>query len=126
MEIVPLTGDLVVEARVRSRDIDHVRVGQRADVRLTALNQRMTPMAHGHVVYVSADALPDDAQARPDPGQLYREGHAGPEWRQPSIRISSPSPECRQKSTSRPASERFFEYLIKPVTDSMSRAFREH
>jgi HlyD family secretion protein len=125
LEIVPLREDLLVEARVRSRDIDHVEIGQRAEVRLTALDQRTTPMAHGHVVYVSADAVPDDAK----PGQA-------PDSYITRVRLdqlgSGSDPNFKAKP-GMPAEvyiqtgERtFFQYLMKPVTDSMNRAFREH
>ena len=63
MEIVPVQDELIIEVRVRPQDIDHVKPGQEASVRLTALNRRVTPTLLGHVVYVSADALPDETQA---------------------------------------------------------------
>ena len=125
MEIVPLREDLVVEARVRSRDIDHVEVGQRAEVRLTALDQRTTPMAHGHVIYVSADAVPDDAK----PGQ-------SPDSYITRVRIDQigtstesnfkPKPGMPAEVYVQTGARTFFQYLMKPVTDSMNRAFREH
>ena len=39
-------------------EIDNIKVGEKATVRLTALNQRTTPVLNGQVFYVSADALP--------------------------------------------------------------------
>ena len=62
MEILPLRDSLIIEVRVRPQDIDHVKIGQEASIRLTALNRRTTPTLLGKVVYVSADALPDDLQ----------------------------------------------------------------
>jgi HlyD family secretion protein len=62
MEILPLRDNLVIEVCVRPQDIDHVKIGQEASVRLTALNRRTTPTLTGKVLYVSADALPDDLQ----------------------------------------------------------------
>jgi membrane fusion protein, type I secretion system len=125
LEIVPLPDDLVIEARVRSRDIDQVQVGQKADIRLTALNQRTTPVAHGRVIYVSADALPDDAK----PGQTpdgyiarVRLDHAASVL-DPNFK---PKPGMPAEVYIKTSARTFFEYLMKPVTDSMSRAFREH
>ena len=63
---MPLDADLVIQARVRPQDIDSVRIGQSASVRLTALNKRTTPMVEGRVTYVSADALPARTGARGD------------------------------------------------------------
>ena len=43
MDIAPQDDDLIVNARVSLVDIDSVAVGQKAEIRLTALNARMTP-----------------------------------------------------------------------------------
>lgn len=51
--------ELIVEARVRPEDVNHVRIGSLADVRLTDLQQRVSPSVPGRVVYVSADRLTD-------------------------------------------------------------------
>lgn len=54
LELLPVNDELIIEARMKPRDITHVKEGQEALVRLTALNQRMTPVISGRVVYVSA------------------------------------------------------------------------
>jgi HlyD family secretion protein len=125
LEIIPMPEDLVIEVRVRSRDIDHVEVGQKAAVRLTALDQRTTPMAHGHVVYVSADAVPDDAKPGQSPdGYITRiRLDSSMSWGDPNFRPKAGMPAEVYIQT---GSRTFFEYLMKPVTDSMNRAFREH
>jgi Cation efflux system protein CusB domain 1 len=41
-----------------------VKEEQNALVRLTALNQRLTPMIEGEVVYVSADTVADQGMRR--------------------------------------------------------------
>ena len=61
LELLPMHEELLIEARVNPNDISHVRVGQQALARLSALNQRITPMIEAKVVYVSADALPEQA-----------------------------------------------------------------
>jgi HlyD family secretion protein len=125
MEIVPLRGDLVVEARVRSRDIDHVEVGQRAEIRLTALDQRTTPMAHGHVIYVSADAVPDDAKPGQSPDSYITRVHVDQIGANPESNFR-PKPGMPAEVYIQTGARTFFQYLMKPVTDSMNRAFREH
>ena len=57
MEIAPQDDELVVNAQVLPINIDSVAVGQRAEVRLTALNVRTTPAIYGNVVSVSGDSL---------------------------------------------------------------------
>lgn len=60
MEIVPQDDDLIVEALMKPEDIDVVRVGLPAQVRLTAYSFRMVPPLDGEVVYVSADRVTDE------------------------------------------------------------------
>ena len=59
LELLPLDDKLVIEGRINPSDISHVHGGQDALIRLTALNQRLTPVIAGRVVYVSADAIAD-------------------------------------------------------------------
>jgi HlyD family type I secretion membrane fusion protein len=122
MDIVPLQDELVIEAHVRPQDIDHVKQGQTAMVRLTALSQRVTPMIGGEVTYVSADAVQDErgqvsdtylARVRLDPREAAKLGDFRPLPGMPA--------EVYIKTTDRT----FFEYVFKPIRDSMTRAFRE-
>lgn len=57
MEIVPDSDDLIVEALVPPKDIDIVRSGQSARVRLTAYSVREVPPVTGEVMNVSADRI---------------------------------------------------------------------
>lgn len=57
MEIVPNNEQLIVQAIVKPEDIDVVRAGQTAKVRLNAYNIRKTPPITGTVIYVAADRL---------------------------------------------------------------------
>src|SRR5438045_9494159 len=50
---------LIVEARIRPEDINYVRPGAEADIRLTAYKQRTTPLVYGSVIYVSGDRMTD-------------------------------------------------------------------
>ncbi|EGU31950.1 putative type I secretion protein, HlyD family [Vibrio ichthyoenteri ATCC 700023] len=57
MEIVPDSDELIVEAIVSPKDIDVVRPGLDARVRLTAYSARNTPPVMGEVLHVSADRV---------------------------------------------------------------------
>ena len=70
LEILPSDVPLIIEAQVPRTEIDNVKVGQKATVRLTALNRRTTPVLKGEVYYVSADSLPI-ASAGPTPKEVY-------------------------------------------------------
>ncbi|GIC76822.1 HlyD family type I secretion periplasmic adaptor subunit [Moritella sp. F3] len=60
MEIVPEGDELIVDAIVKSEDIDMVRQGLKAKVRLSAYSIRNTAPVTGEVVYVAADRIPQN------------------------------------------------------------------
>jgi HlyD family secretion protein len=64
LDLVPADSALLVEAMVAPTDIEHVRVGQPVNIRLTAYKAHQVPVVTGHLVYVSADRLLD-AQNQP-------------------------------------------------------------
>jgi HlyD family secretion protein len=124
MEILPLRDKLVIEVRVRPQDIDHVKVGQDASIRLTALNRRTTPTLLGKVAYVSADALPDDLQTVQG-REVYVVRIQLDEEQPPPMQNFKPKPGMPAEVYIRTAERTFFEYLTQPIRDSMARAFRE-
>ncbi|HEV2560176.1 MAG TPA: HlyD family type I secretion periplasmic adaptor subunit [Microvirga sp.] len=125
MEIVPMREGLVVEARVRPQDIDDVTAGQSAAIRLSALSQRVTPMISGKVVYVSADALPDDKVGPGPRSDVYVVRVALDEGEASSVKHFEPTPGMPAEVYITTAERTFLEYLLQPLKDSMSRAFRE-
>jgi HlyD family type I secretion membrane fusion protein len=124
MEILPLRASLIIEVRVRPQDIDHVKVGQEASIRLTALNQRTTPTLLGKVAYVSADALPDDLQTVQG-HEVYVVRIQLAEEQPPPMQNFKPKPGMPAEVYIKTAERTFFEYLTQPIRDSMARAFRE-
>lgn len=55
LQIVPDNDELLIEALIKPTDIDSVKKGQKALVRLSAYNYRTTPVLHGKVIYIDAD-----------------------------------------------------------------------
>lgn len=121
MEIVPDQRHLIIEARVGPDDIEEVRQGMTADVRLTPYHQRSTRLLVGTVTYVSADRLVDEATRAPyytayvevDPQSLKAERHV-------SLHPGMPA-EVFVRTRERSA----LDYLLEPVTNSLRRAGRE-
>ena len=56
-DVVPSNEMLVVEARIRPQDIDHVYADASAKVRLAAFDARTTPLLPGRVTFVSPDRM---------------------------------------------------------------------
>ncbi len=123
LEIVPCYAPLIFEALVALTDIDALKVGQPAVVRLTALNQRTTPVLTGEVAYVSADAVGSGAERRQREVFVIRVSLQPEELAR--VNGFSPTPGMPAEVMVQTAERSFAEYLARPVTDSMSRAFRE-
>ena len=121
MEVVPDSDDLQTEARLQPNDIDQVQVGQKALIRFSAFNQRVTPQLVGLVSYVSADVSHDQQS-----NAAYF-----------TVRMTLPDEERRrlaglQLVSGMPAevfmqtgSRTMMSYLLKPLTDQFNRAFVE-
>lgn len=122
-EILPKGVPLIIEAQVPRSDIDGVRVGQGAIVRLTALNQRTTPVLNGEVYYVSADSLPNKTEEVTQEVYLARVSIDADEIKR--VPGFSPTPGMPAEIMIQTATRTFFDYLSRPISDSMSRAFRE-
>lgn len=123
LALLPSGDELIIQVNVRPQDIAHVKVGQEALVRLTALNQRTTPMITGTVVFVSADALPNEKKLNSDNIYVARVG-LDPA-RTAEIKDFLPTPGMPAEVYIKTGRRTFFEYLARPVLDTMSRAFRE-
>jgi len=121
MTIVPENDNLAIEARLSADKVDQVHNGQSAHVRLSALNQRTTPELAGVVTLVSADIVRD-----PQSSAAYYD-----------VKIDLPPAEVRRLGTLQlvpgmPAeiflltqNRTMLSYLFKPMTDQLSRMFRE-
>jgi membrane fusion protein, type I secretion system len=132
LELLPVDDQLVIEGRIKPSDIAHVQNGQAALVRLTALNKRMTPVIEGTVVYLSADAIAD---------RLAQEQTAAVAFDRQSyiVRVKldeadvhskvgafRPTPGMPADLYIKTGERTFVEYMLRPLLDSFSRAFREH
>lgn len=121
LDIVPENADLLVRARIKPEDINYVRVGSEADVRLTAFRQRMTPTVKGLVTYISADRLTDSATNIPYYSVNIRVSleilkKAG------DLELQAGMPaEVFIRTTSRNA----LQYFLDPITGFLQRSMRE-
>lgn len=121
LEILPTSNDLVISARVAPQDVDVVKVGQGASVRFVALNTRTTPEVPATIEYISADRLIDPATQEPYFDARLKLGSELP----PSFNIDQIYPGMPVDAFIKTGDRTFVEYLVKPVTDSFSKAFRE-
>lgn len=123
LEILPVDEPLIIEVQIPRVEIDSVRRGQAATVRLTALNQRTTPVLDGEVYYVSADAITDGAGE--EMREIYLARISIPAEQLARVRNFAPTPGMPAEIMIQTASRTFVQYITKPIRDSMTRAFRE-
>lgn len=119
-QIVPSGSDLAFKARIPPTDITHVKPGQPARVKISALNARVYDDVPAEVARVDADATIDEKT-----GQHYF------------------AVEIRLKTDSYPGrallgagmvgqayiegeSRTFASYMLRPLVESLGRSFREH
>ncbi len=118
MTIVPTHETLSVEARIGTADIDQVAVGQEAVLRFPALNQRTTPEIKGTVSRIGADLTKD-----PQANAVYF-----------TVRISVADndrdafklvPGMPVEAFISTHERTALSYLMKPISDQVTKAFRE-
>jgi HlyD family type I secretion membrane fusion protein len=121
LDVVPLEEKLVVEARVKPDDVDHVRLGSDAEVRLTAYEQRKMPKLMGKVVSVSPDRVTDPqsgmswftVQVEVDLGPLKDTPNVGMQTGMAAeVFVTTPN-------------RSLLDYLLQPLLDTARRGMRE-
>ncbi len=122
-EILPADEPLIIEAQIPRTEIDQVHQGLSATVRLIALNQRTTPVLTGEVFYVSADSIVDRTVEQSP--EVYIARVTVPPEEMGRVHGFSPTPGMPAEIMIQTAERTFVQYLTKPITDSMTRAFRE-
>ena len=131
LELLPVNDELIIEARVNPNEITHVKEGQDALVRMSALNQRLIPMIEGKVIYLSADTVSEqNARKGGEPDTTRRSSfvvRVRLDERDTLSKIESfrPTPGMPADVFIETGQRTFFNYLLRPVLDSFSRAFRE-
>lgn len=121
LEIVPQKEELVIDAEVSLMDIDRVSIGMIAEVRLTVFKQAVTPVIEGKVTNLSADRVVDEktgnqyyqAQVELTPESLQKLSH---------LELVPGMPVDVMIKTGQ---RTLFEYLTKPITNAIAKAFTE-
>jgi len=120
MYIVPENDRLIAKVRISPVDIDKISVGQPATLRFSAFNQDETPQFNGKVIAISADALLDEASG----ATFYEAMVEIPDEALANSKFQL-LPGMPVEAMLRTESRNVLSYLVKPLTDSISRTFRE-
>ena len=120
MEIAPLSDHLIIEAKVMVNDISDLKLGQEAEVSISAFKSSSTPPVKSKITYISADRLtmPTGQGALPY-YSVYLEPDAS------SVKSLGeplmPGMQAQVSITTRPRTA--FDYFIGPLRDRMGKAF---
>lgn len=121
LELVPVNDKLIVEARINPQDIDKVRAGLPAAIKLTAFKQRTTPELAGELQYVSADILRD-----PRGEAVYFLARIEvPEEEAKRLGDKQLQPGMMAEVFIRTGERTMADYLLQPLRDSFRRAWLE-
>ncbi|MBT7363824.1 MAG: HlyD family efflux transporter periplasmic adaptor subunit, partial [Rhodospirillaceae bacterium] len=121
LDVVPDSERLVIEARVTPTDIDIVRPGLDAQVRLSAFNQRVTPTVDGTVSWVSADKIVDSNSGE----EYYTARIELKDQNDPKLNGLTLQPGMPAEVLIRTGERTLIQYLVSPVEQSISRSLRE-
>lgn len=119
--LIPQDRPLVIAARIPPINIDEVSVGQDVVLRFSAFSSRTTPEIHGTLNRVSADAVTDQATQM----QYYRAEVTIPPDESDKLGDLSLIPGMPVEVYIQTGERSPLAYLMKPLSDYFTRAFRE-
>ena len=120
MDLVPATQHLLIEGNVAPNQVEHLRVGQVVNVRLTAYKTHRVPVISGRLTYVGADRQMDAnnqpvflIRAEIDPDALADK---------PGVVLSPGMPADVLVIN---GNRSILSFLVSPISDSLFHAMRE-
>ena len=117
-QIVPSSQPLLIEARITPADVNSISIDQSADIVISAFNPRLQDPIEGKVIYVSADAQLDQNTGE---NFFITRIKLAPKAHIATLLKTGMSAQVFLQTESRS----FASYVMRPMTDSFRKAFRE-
>lgn len=121
LDIVPSASVIVAEAEIRPEDVEHLRVGQPADVIAVGFNARENAPLRGEIRVISADRVTDNRTGR----SYFKAEIALLSDRQDGTLLARLTPGMPIEVVVPVAPRTAFDYLVAPLRESMRGAGRE-
>jgi HlyD family secretion protein len=121
MEIVPSGETLVVHAQLPVNSIEHLMVGQTAEMRFPALRSRRMQMMTGKLASISHDRLVDETTKQPYFLGLINLSDAAIDDRSREKLVAGMQAELVIATGERTA----LEYMVSPLADALHSSFRD-
>jgi len=121
MLIVPEDDDLALEVQIAPKDIDQLQLGHKAVLRMSAFNLRTTPELNGYVSRIAADLTTDEKTG----ASFYLVRLSVPHAELQKLSDLTLVPGMPAEAMIQTGERTALSYLVKPLSDQISRAFRE-
>ncbi|MBN8900837.1 MAG: HlyD family efflux transporter periplasmic adaptor subunit, partial [Rhodospirillales bacterium] len=121
LDIVPADRTIVAEAEIRPEDVEHLRIGQAAEVVAVGFNPRENPPLQGEVRIISADRVTDGKTGR----SFFKAEIALLGDRQDGALLAQLGPGMPVEVVVPVAPRTALDYLISPLRESFRGAWRE-
>jgi epimerase transport system membrane fusion protein len=119
--VIPQSGELIIEARIKPNDIDRVHKGLSANIRFSSFETSTTPVIDGTIVSVSADVIGDDKKDMPYYLARVKVSSEGRRALNGLTLIPGMPAEVFIKTGSRT----LFQYMTQPISNAFARAMIE-
>lgn len=121
MTIIPTDDELLVTAKVKPKDVDAILVGAPVQLQLSAFNPRTTPPIEGTLTSLSADTVSEG------PGREFFEARIAIDPKSLAHHLPNVQLTAGMKASALiSVGERtLFEYIMTPLSSSLSQAMRE-
>ncbi len=120
MEVVPVDTSLVIHVHLPVHEIEHVSLGQRAEIKFPGFHSRLMPLFEGTLRSNSQDRLVEDKNQQPYYlGIVTMDSTGVPESYRTRLIAGMPADVVIVTGTRTALS-----YLIAPLTDAMNGGFR--
>jgi len=120
LDVIPSSGEFLVESQVSPTDIDRVVTGQKAKIRFSAFNGA-TPVIEGEVITLSADRLVNEQTGMP---YFLARVEVTPVGKKDMVGLEL-IPGMPAEVLINTGSRTFFEYLTQPITNALARSLIE-
>ncbi len=121
MEIVPVSGNLMISTRVKPSDIGFIKAGQKATIRISAYDSSVFGAIDGEVIRIGADTIFDERKQPYFEVQLKADKH----YLENGDQQLPITPGMAVDVSIKTGKRTVMEYLLKPIVKNFQTALQE-
>jgi adhesin transport system membrane fusion protein len=125
MELLPVSDNLIAEAKIPSSDIAFIAIDQDASIKLDAYDSSIYGALHGKVSYISSDTLTEDTKQGPFSYYRVRIRLTSNEFKGDKAREIKLRPGLSASVDIKAMERTVLTYLTKPITKTLSQSMGE-